>query len=354
MRGAPGLLALFIAASSAGQAEPAAPPSSQGPRSPEQEPGEKPPELSPETGAALLRLLPDRYARDENGRVIDVRTGNPVTQEQAEAALAALGGRVSPGGAGSRAARTEAGFEERRTIERGRLDAAGRRAMRAASASFGSAPRSPGAAPSVAAPGAGGAAERLAKEAAALPRAQLPGSLRRPAAPPPPLQPASQAPAVSRELNDLLHAFNVKLAGIDKDPKKVSKDEVKGKGLGRGWLGNGLYGYKCQRVHDTFKQLIEKKGLGEKYPGMEFVSLYQPGVAPGVPFMGGVGNHVFIGLREKETGRLTHYFDPWANMDVAPYRGRDRLPLRRDSLTAIPWNGSASYRVDDRGLPARQ
>lgn len=69
--------------------------------------------------------------------------------------------------------------------------------------------------------------------------------------------------------------------------------------------------------------------------------------------MGGVGNHIFIGVIDKPSGRVTHYFDPWANKKVTRFTGKDDLPLDRAFLEVRPWNGGGAYRVDDRGRRIR-
>lgn len=317
------------------------------------------PALSEEQSSALLSIPGGPYAKGEDGRIIDGRSGRPVTPEEAEAALALLRARADPGAVDAllpamserpelyfpHLSREEAQAAATRLssqlkTQQGRLSEAGQRALRLALSGPG-ASRSPEELGTSGLPAAGSAA-LLARRAAESPRTQLPASLaRKSGAPPSPTGPEAEVPGLTRDINGLFDEFNTRLS------------ECGAPTLGQGWTGNLRHGYRCQTMHDGFRQVIERRGWDEKYPGLQLVGLYQPGMLPNAPLVGGLGNHIFVGVIDRRSGRLTHYFDPWGNKKVTPFTGSGDLPLDRDYLEVRPWDGGGAYRVDDEGRPVR-
>lgn len=147
---------------------------------------------------------------------------------------------------------------------------------------------------------------------------------------------AGEEAALARDLGALTDDFNAKLEEHGMPP------------LDQGWVGNAVYGYKCQLVHDSFREVMRRRRLEERHPAFEFVSLYQNGlVSDEVPVIGGAGNHIFFGFRV--SGRLAYYYDPWAGLGLIRYQGKSRLKLARKYLIVMPWNGAPAHRVNDAG-----
>lgn len=344
---------LLLLAAGAGAVDPA--PKGDSP-TPGPQAGAPEPALSEEQSSALLSIPGGPYTKGEDGRLIDGRTGEPVTPEQAEAALALLRARASPGAVETLlpSLQSQPGLyfphldeqEARAAAQRlagqlstpdGRLSEGGRRALSLALSGTGQ-PRIPDElAEGADAALAGAAAASLSQDAAALPRSQLPSTLARRSPAPPPPGASEKVAALTKDVDQLYARFDQRLA------------EKGAPTLGQGWIGNLLYKYTCQTMHDGFRDVIQRQDWAARYPGVQFVGLYQPGVYPRISE--GYRNHIFIGV--VQDGRVTHYFDPWRRQGLTPYTGRGDLALDREWLEVRPWDGSGSYRVDDQGRRAR-
>jgi hypothetical protein len=161
------------------------------------------------------------------------------------------------------------------------------------------------------------------------------------------------SPATAGEVR----ALQQDIAKLDKQWRSVFK-EATGRTPVGSWLGNACRGETCGLHAETFKGIIQQQKLAEKYPNLQFATIYQPGIVEDnallnwIPGVAKAGNHQAIGVLAE--GKLVGIIDSWGRPKgklYQPFTGLSDMQLKRPWLGVMPWNGSAHYKVQDNGLP---